>query len=95
MLSIYSYLSFYLTGSFVSLMLSLISSYLILYISLKGQSQDKKRDGGGAVTKDVSKHRLDPFIFNVYICLGRMNLGYSEYYTVNVWLPDPHYTLTS
>lgn len=47
MLSIYSYLSLYLTGSFVSLMLSLILSYLILYISLKGQSQDKKGDGGG------------------------------------------------
>lgn len=73
MLSIYSYLSLYLTGSFVSLMLSLILSYLILYISLKGQSQDKKGDGGagggGGVTK-ICKHRLDPCIFNVYICLS-------------------------
>lgn len=52
-------------------MLSLILSYLILYISLKGQSQDKKGDGGagGGVTK-ICKHRLDPCIFNVYICLS-------------------------
>lgn len=54
MLSIYSYLSLYLTGSFVSLMLSLILSYLILYISLKGQSQDKKGDGGGGLQKSAS-----------------------------------------
>lgn len=56
MLSIYSYLSLYLTGSFESLMLSLILSYLILYISLKGQSQDKKGDGGagGGLQKSAS-----------------------------------------
>lgn len=53
MLSIYSYLSLYLTGSFVSLMLSLILSYLILYISLKGQSQDKKGDGGAGGYKNL------------------------------------------
>lgn len=66
----YLFLSILILNRFICI--SHVIAYLILsYLvyKLKGSITGQKRGWGGGVTK-ICKHRLDPCIFNVYICLS-------------------------